>query len=382
VHTKLPEANEHSCTVAHLHFMQDVLHDDTIKEINPFWPIYRYEPYLLEADAMNRLLSNTFLLICLFLTFSLAVFGQSSANTEVIGGRGGTAFADSSDVKGIRILEIRVFSGDWVDAVQAVYLMPDGQIVEGSRHGGRGGRQSVFRLDSDEQVTGISGRHGDYIDSIRIHTSKRTSSLFGGRGGNRDFRIEVPSGNQAIGFTGRSGDYVDAIGLAYAPIWIRPSGETESAGRRGGKPFSDIGIPQGAKVSAVYIWSGDLIDRIQFVYSLPNGSIFEGEGHGGRGGRRVVFKLNDDEYITGISGRHGDYIDSIRIHTNRRTSSLFGGRGGNREFKVDVPSGNQAVGLTGRSGKYLDAVGLVYISVRGSGAVYPKVRSNRNRGWR
>jgi hypothetical protein len=336
----------------------------------------------LEAEAMNRSLSNTFLMICVFLLFGVAGHAQSQANTEIIGGTGGLPFSDGNDTRGIRILEIRVFSGDWVDAVQAVYMLPDGRIVEGNRRGGPGGRQSVFRLDSDEQITGISGRYGEYIDSIRINTNKRTSPVYGGRGGDRPYSINVPSGNQAVGFTGRSGDYLDAIGLVYSPIWIRPSGETQASGNRGGTPFSDSEIPQGARVSAVYVWSGDFVDRIQFVYTLSNGNIFEGEIHGGNGGRREVFQLANGEYITGISGRYGDYIDSIRIHTNRRTSPVFGGRGGNRDFRIDVPSGNQAIGLKGRSGKFLDAIGLVYLSARGSDRVYPKVRSNRNRGQR
>jgi hypothetical protein len=53
------------------------------------------------------------------------------------------------------------------------------------------------------------------VDSFRIHTNRRTSQVFGGRGGDRDFRIDVPDGNRATGFTGRSGEYVDAIGLTY-----------------------------------------------------------------------------------------------------------------------------------------------------------------------
>jgi hypothetical protein len=111
---------------------------------------------------------------------------------------------------------VRIRAGDLVDAVQVMYALPDGRTSAGPRHGGRGGREYTFSLDGDEYITGISGRYGDLIDSIRIHTNKRTSPVFGGTGGSSDFRIDVPQGGQAIGFVGRSGARVDAIGLSYS----------------------------------------------------------------------------------------------------------------------------------------------------------------------
>jgi hypothetical protein len=76
--------------------------------------------------------------------------------------------------------------------------------------------------------------------------------------------------------------------------------------------------------------------------------------------------ININEYIVGLSGRCGDFIDSIRLQTNKRTSPVYGGSGGNREFRIDVPSGNQALGFTGRSGGYLDAIGFNYVEIESS----------------
>jgi hypothetical protein len=288
-----------------------------------------------------------------------AAIGQQFARTEVIGGSGGRSFSEPELPEGARVMEVRVRSGEFVDSVQMVYMLAGGRTETGPRRGGSGGRNSSFRLDSDEYITGISGRYGDLIDSLRIHTNKRTSPLFGGRGGERDYRIDVPAGYQAIGFAGRSGSYLDAIGLAYIPIDTRTT-QTRIEGGRGGSPFADQDIPERARISEVRVRTGDLVDSIQLVYTLPDGRRVEGARHGGRGGRTQVFRLQADEYITGLSGRYGDYIDSLRIHTNRRTSPLFGGRGGNRNYRIDVPSGNQAVGLAGRAGSFLDAVGLTY----------------------
>jgi hypothetical protein len=245
-----------------------------------------------------------------------------------------------------------------VDSIQVLYASMDGRTQMSQRHGGSGGQLNVFRLDSGEYITRISGRYGEYIDSIRIQTNKRTSPVFGGRGGDRDFRIDVPSGNQAVGFSGRAGDSLDAIGLTYLPLFSQQAGQTTIAGGSGGSAFSDSGIPQGARISEVRVHAGDAIDSIQAVYVLSDGRSQEGAVHGGRSGTGSSFKLDADEYIIGLSGRCGDQIDSLRIQTNKRTSPLFGGRGGNRDYRIDVPAGNQAVGFAGRAGDSLDAVGL------------------------
>jgi hypothetical protein len=142
----------------------------------------------------------------------------------------------------------------------------------------------------------------------------------------------------------------------------------------------DSTIPFGARIMEIRVQGARFIDGIQAVYALPDGSVFEGPYHGGRGGNSNVFRLEDDEYIIGISGRFGDYLDSIRIHTNLRTSPQFGGSGGRQDFRIDVPTGNQAVALFGRSGRYLDALGLSYASVAGRSARggFFKRRPDRN----
>jgi len=285
---------------------------------------------------------------------------QRSTTTEIMGGGGGSAFSDSAPEMGSRVLEVRIAAGDHVDSIQLFLELPDGRSLQTPRHGGSGGRVNSFRLDSDEYITGISGRYGEYLDSIRIHTNKRMSPVYGGRGGDRDFRLDVPSGNHCVGLTGRSGDLLDAIGLVYMPLRSVRMNQTEIFGGRGGSEFVDSNPQQGARLVEIRIQAGELVDSIQAVYVLANGRRAEGQRRGGRGGRLNVFRLDSDEYITGISGRCGDFVDSLRIHTNKRTSQLYGGGGGNRDFRVDVPSGTVAVGFAGRAGIYLDAIGLAY----------------------
>jgi hypothetical protein len=334
----------------------------------------KYSPGVNAMNLKKRFLIAGLLLTVAALCGSVRAFAQQSNATEIFGGQGGGAFSDPEIEQGARVVEVQVHSGDFVDSVQLVYMLRDGRTVTGPRHGGPGGRLAVFHLDADEYLVGVSGHAGDYIDSLEFQTNKRTSPTFGGRGGKREFRVGVPANTLVTGFAGRAGEYLDAIGLTFIPIRRGPfsgygsaplPGQTTVAGGAGGAAFVDPDVPMGARVVEVIVRAGDYLDSIQMIYSLPNGRPLEGARHGGNGGRAGSFRLDPGEYIVGLSGRCGEYVDSLRIHTNRRTSELFGGRGGDREYQIDVPDGNQATGFMGRSGEYLDAIGLTYAGTSG-----------------
>jgi hypothetical protein len=334
------------------------------------------------------------LLVCL----APMALGQQLMTTRIFGGSGGNGFTDSQPPAGARVAEVRIRCGEIVDSVQLIYALSDGRTSMAPMHGGSGGRENVYRLDADEYIIGLSGRYGESIDSLSIHTNKRTSQPYGGRGGDRDFQIEVPSGNQAVGFAGQAGDRLDAIGLTYVPLQAQrrqgffsgalsprpparqpgsggggnysgalsvslPIAQTSIAGGGGGVEFSDRDIPQGARISGVRVRGAEVVDSIQVLYTLSDGSPVEGPRHGGTGGSETVFRLDDDEYIIGLSGRYGDHIDSLSILTNKRTSQRLGGRGGDREYRIEVPTRSQAVGFAGRAGDHLDAIGLTYATI-------------------
>jgi len=326
---------------------------------------------------MRRMLFSGWLIVAVLLIGgdSPASAQQFSA-TQVYGGPGGDAFSDFQPPTGARVAEVRVRSGNMVDSVQMVYALADNRIVVGPRHGGPGGNSNSFLLDPDEYITGLSGRYGDYLDALRIITNKRTSPTYGGRGGRIDFRVDVPSWNMAIGFAGRAGQYVDALGLVYASIYsqqnrylagtipARPGRllQTAIAGGNGGNAFADRNVATGARISEIRIRSGERVDSLQVVYMLSNGTLQEEPRHGGTGGNAFVFTFDPDEYLVGIAGRAGQMVDSIRIITNKRTSLTFGGRGGDRDFQIDIPSGCTAIGFAGRSGNMIDAIGLTYVT--------------------
>lgn len=294
-----------------------------------------------------------------------------------VGGAGGSRFVTIVP-SGARLTELRVFAGAVVDAVQLVYRLDgdEGATVSGRRHGGEGGEAAVFRLDEDEFVTGISGRFGQFVDSLQIHTNKRDSPRFGGVGGDADFAMRVPPGFRFAGLQGRAGAYIDAIALVYAAA--RPgsppgfgtvlppgpgAGVPEFFGGPGGQYFQDPAVGAGTRVSELRVRSGAWIDAVQLVYAGPDGQEYPLVRHGGNGGTPHSFRLEPGEYITALSGRYGHYVDSLQIHTNRRDSEVYGGSGGGFDFRIEAPTGMQIAGLAGRSGIYLDAIGAVFSPV-------------------
>jgi hypothetical protein len=141
------------------------------------------------------------------------------------GERGGIAFVDDCD----DIRELRVRAGWWVNAIQLVCGPAN---VAHARHGGDGGEETVFRLQSGEQLKAISGsfrgEYGSFVFSLQIHTDRRSSAVFGNGGsrkGEVPFHLVIPSWGRFAGIVGRSGngrssdgttgDYVHAIGLQY-----------------------------------------------------------------------------------------------------------------------------------------------------------------------
>jgi hypothetical protein len=61
-----------------------------------------------------------------------------------------------------------------------------------------------------------------------------------------------------------------------------------------------------------------------------------GTKHGGGGGTLHVFELAENEFITKVSGKYGDYIDSMTIETNLKISPTYGGSGGGPTFEFSL----------------------------------------------
>lgn len=128
------------------------------------------------------------------------------------------------------------------------------------------------------------------------------------------------------------------------------------SGGTGGDTFTDDIPADGIKIQSIEIRHGDYIDAVKLNYSDGSSSA----QHGGGGGNRSVISFESDEFLTEISGRYGSFVDSMTIRTNVQTFGPFGGNGGSKDYRHQVPEENmEIIGFFGSSGSYLDAIGIV-----------------------
>ena len=125
-----------------------------------------------------------------------------------------------------------------------------------------------------------------------------------------------------------------------------------------GQPFDGYDIPDDARLTAIHIFAEWVVDALRFDYVHADGATGSRPPVGGLGGQHYVFYLDDDEFLIGLSGRCGWFIDSVRFHTNKRVSDAYGGSGGERDFALMAPPEHEIAGLFGRSDWYMDALGV------------------------
>src|ERR1700722_10591333 len=139
------------------------------------------------------------------------------------GGTGGSAFQDHIPMAA-QLAEVRVWSWEWINAIQLVYRTRDGRMIETAVHGrdgrkdgnldGDGGHLDVLSLRPDEWITGVEGMYGKFVNSITVTLNSGRSATFG-RGGEHPYRFAAKRDEAIVGFQGRSSKYLDAIGVAY-----------------------------------------------------------------------------------------------------------------------------------------------------------------------
>jgi hypothetical protein len=131
------------------------------------------------------------------------------------------------------------------------------------------------------------------------------------------------------------------------------------SGGIGGKEFADDILPQDYQVVEVYIYAQEQVYGVQIIHETCEGRRHPFLVHGRTGGELHVLRLDADEFIVSISGQFSTQVDSLRIQTNKKISSLFGGNGGAGAYVYEAPSGTEIVGFYGRAGDTLDAIGVV-----------------------
>ena len=131
---------------------------------------------------------------------------------------------------------------------------------------------------------------------------------------------------------------------------------SRESGGSGGAPFVEMVAPSGV-ISGITIRSGSLIDSIRLTYRYRHQ--VSSRTYGGSGGTAKSFSLQQGEYITEFGGRSGKYVDSIYIKTNKGRTQRWGGHGGERSFRFIGTRHSPIQGIWGRSGVYIDAIGVI-----------------------
>lgn len=131
------------------------------------------------------------------------------------------------------------------------------------------------------------------------------------------------------------------------------------AGGLGGIEITNYVIPSGARIKEIHVFAEYYVDALQIVYEDARGNEVYMLKLGGQGGQQHVFALAADEYLTGVSGRCGWFIDQLCFHTNQRVSETYGSAPGEEDFHFVAPEGQAVVGFCGRADWFVDALGVV-----------------------
>jgi hypothetical protein len=129
------------------------------------------------------------------------------------------------------------------------------------------------------------------------------------------------------------------------------------SGGGGGGPFADPF--DSFRVVRVTIRSGAFVDAVQMTHERVDGSLVTFPFHGGVGGGEQTLDLFAGEHIIRIDGRFGQFVDSINIHTDRGRTLSGGGDGGVMGYEYNAPPGFEIEGFIGRSGIFIDAIGVI-----------------------
>ncbi|XP_037482907.1 mannose/glucose-specific lectin-like [Triticum dicoccoides] len=136
----------------------------------------------------------------------------------------------------------------------------------------------------------------------------------------------------------------------------------------GGSGGSDKDIVEAPRrLESITVSSGLIVDSIKFSYVDQAGQKHTGGPWGGSGGNQNTIVLGASEFVKEVSGTHGIFdkdqhhiITSLKFITNVKAYGPFGEAKGT-PFTIPAEKNSSIVGFFGRSGIYLDALG-VYVS--------------------
>ncbi|KAK1554996.1 hypothetical protein Q3G72_020191 [Acer saccharum] len=134
-----------------------------------------------------------------------------------------------------------------------------------------------------------------------------------------------------------------------------------------GKPWDDGRFPFIKQID-VHVYKG-IVHGIQIQYHNVDGMTVESKRHGGGGVDSTVHRIKMDksgEYISGVMGFYGpinenasyayDVVRSLSFYSNKGKYGPFGKEIG--IFFISPMYNGKVVGFHGKSGDYLEAIGV------------------------
>jgi len=125
-------------------------------------------------------------------------------------------------------------------------------------------------------------------------------------------------------------------------------------GGLGGSTWRDPFVGGTQRISEVTVCYDSSIRSIQVTYEDSSGAIQANPQHGSGGDTCSTTVIDKNEYVTGIQGTAGLYVDSLGIITNVQEYPVYGG-GGSPYYLTTT---GMVLSLFGRVGDAMDAVGI------------------------
>lgn len=260
---------------------------------------------------------------------------------------------------------IRIMSGAVVDAIQFVYNTDECTPW----YGGAGGTLSEFNFKEGEYLTRVDwvmGMWEDYplevVAQITFQTNLGRKFSAGNKDKCRNIKnhyYQAEEGAYYHSFAGKYDRYLLGFGTAYYRLQklLR---------------FDDtLYVQNMLRVTEIRLNAGWVVDGIQLVYDGNK----EAHYHGGTGGTRYTLQLQNDEYITSISGKTGKYqyqrgdtLCTIEIRTNKGRSLSGGSMDGcsdMKDFSYTAGDGEQIFALSGDYSVYMRSIDVGMYALQG-----------------
>lgn len=213
-----------------------------------------------------------------------------------------------------------------------------------------------------EYLVSISGTYGEYGDlqvilSLSFITNLTTYGPFGSPDSDQAFSIPIAN-SVVVGFHGRSGRFLDAIGIYVQPVHPRESVSVGPWGGSGGNPFTFQVDP--SYIKQIMVGQGENIKSISFKDADDREyGPFGGQNSNDPGVEEIIEIGNSR--LTSISGTYGTFagitvITSLSFLINNTINGPYGTETGT-SFSIPI-QGSEVIGFFGKSGYYLDSIGL------------------------